>query len=82
MDGGGGGFQHGGQITGCGDQMIQNALQQTVGGIGVHPRHTACRGKTHITADRNATCNTAQVGSIAGSHGRGILVGRSPLVNG
>ena len=42
MDGGGGGFQHGDQITGYGDQMIQNALQQTVGGIGIHPRHAAC----------------------------------------
>ena len=82
MDGGGGGFQHGDQITGCGDQMIQNALQQTVGGIGVHPRHAAGRGKTHIAAYRNATRNTAQVGSVAGSHGRGILVDRSPLVRG
>ena len=82
MNGRGSSLQHLDQVTGGADEVIQNTLQQAVGGVGIHTRHAACRGKTHITAYRNATCNTAQVGSVAGSHGRGILVGRSPLVSG
>ena len=82
MDGRSGGFEDCSQVVRGFDEMVQNALQQAVGGVGIHTRYAACRGKTHIPAYRNATCNTAQVGSVAGSNGRGILVGRSPLVSG
>ena len=81
MDGRSGGFEDGNQFVRGFDEMVQNALQQAVGGVGIHTRHAACRGKTYITAYRNATRNTAQVGSVAGSNGRSILVGRSPLVS-
>ena len=79
MDGRSGGFEDCSQFVRSFDEMVQNALQQAVGGVGIHTRHAACRGKTYITAYRNATRNTAQVGSVAGSLRRGILAGRNPL---
>ena len=82
MNGRSGCFEDGNQFVRGFDEMVQNALQQAVGGVGIHSRHAACRGKTHIAANRNATRNTAQVGSVAGSHGRGILASGFPLVSG
>ena len=79
MDGSHRGGQQFNQIARATDDLIQNSLQQSIGGVGIYACQRCRCGKAHVTANRTAARYAAQVAHIAGGF-RGRVLFSSVLV--